>query len=122
MDELRNLDERKIPVPQITDDFPWVQRVLPLRNEDISCIQRLTEELVISGVLERVIEEKGIQSLGELQRLVAEAVAQAKYERDLNPAFWEPEVEALLGEDLPLEDVGENPGLNWGEDLDPKYS
>lgn len=115
------LPSRTIPLPEnVVVDYPGIPNIRQMHSNDIDAIRRLTTELVDAGVLERDVDEKQVQSIDELNVLVKAATDLAKSEEELNPDFYDADLEAELGGDLSAEDDWANPDLDGLDDYGNK--
>lgn len=112
-----SLPGRIIPEADISDfQPPALIKPEHLKGSDIKAISHLYEEFSSTGVIERQVSERNSQSLEELNAIVQEAAANAKYERDLNPEYYDRELDESLSGDLSAEDDWDNPILDGIDD------
>lgn len=108
---------RVIPTPEnVQVDLSKFHLVHDLHRKDAVLVERLKRELIQAGVLDREIEHRDIQTLAELNDMIAAATKVAKSEKELNPDFYDPDAEAVLGGDLDYEDDWVNPSLDGIDD------
>lgn len=92
-------NDRVIPVPKIAPfKDPVSSHYAALPNSDIQALKKLKEQLIETGVIDREVAERKVQSIEELNVIVAEAVALAKHEKELNPDFYDADLEEYLEE------------------------
>lgn len=109
---------RIIPEADVRDfNSPDLANIKPLHKSDIALLRSLSAELRVTGVIDR--EETVIegQTLVELSSIFAEAKEHQKYEKDINPAYYDAEADAFL-EDRQLTegDLFDNPSLDGIDD------
>lgn len=108
---------RVIPTPSVISvdlrSFPKNER---LNASDLAMLEGLKKQLMETGVIERPAMEREPQTQEELDAMVAEAIALAKSEKELNPDFYDPSVEEVLGEDLSFEEDWNNPSFDGVDD------
>lgn len=84
----------------------------PMSNGDVSILKSLSREFAQSGLVAAPEKKSPVTILEEASEMFSEAIAHAKYEKDLNPEFYHPEVEAMVQARKDVEgDTFENPDL-----------
>jgi len=108
-------------------DYVSVKRIPayhPLQNPDLRLLGELSQGLEKSGVVEdensknKSEKNVGIQKVDSFDEMFNEAVSAAKYEKELNPDFYSPEVEEELIKKVNNSDSNEN---NWNNPLIEGY-
>jgi hypothetical protein len=96
---------------------PDLGGIKPLHNSDITLLRSLSTELRVTGVIDREATVTESQTLIELNSIFSEAAEHQKYEKDINPAFFDSEADAFL-EDRQLTegDLFENPSFDGVDD------
>lgn len=96
---------------------PDLGGVKPLHDSDISLLRSLSTELQVTGLIDREATVTESQTLLELNNIFTEAEEHQKYEKDINPDFFDAETNALL-EDLQMSegDFFDNPSLDGIDD------
>lgn len=109
---------RIIPEADVRNfDTPDLACIKPLHKSDITLLRSLSSELRVTGVIDREATVTGGQTLLELNSIFSEAQEHQKYEKDINPAFFDAEADAFL-EDRQLTegDLFENPSFDGIDD------
>jgi hypothetical protein len=109
---------RVIPEADVRNfNTPDLAKVKPLHNSDISLLKSLSTELRVTGVIDREATVTESQTLLELNSIFSEAAEHQKYEKDINPAYFDAEADAFL-EDRQLTegDLFDNPSLDGVDD------
>lgn len=109
---------RVIPEADVRNfNAPDLVNIKPLHNSDINLLRSLTTELRVTGVIDREATVTESQTLIELNSIFSEAKEHQKYEKDINPAFFDAEADAFL-EDRQLTegDLFDNPSLDGVDD------
>lgn len=109
---------RIIPEADVRNfDAPDLACIKPLHKSDVSLLRSLTIELRVTGVIDRTATVTESQTLIQLSSIFSEAEEHQKYEKDINPAFFDAEADAFL-EDRQLTegDLFENPSFDGIDD------
>lgn len=96
---------------------PDLAGIKPLHNSDVSLLKSLSSELKVTGVIDREEIVAEAQTLVELNSIFSEAAEHQKYEKDINPSYFDAEADAFL-EDRQLTegDLFDNPSLDGVDD------
>ena len=96
---------------------PNLSHYRPTSSADLTLVRSLSKRLAQQGLLAR--DESPITVTESADAIFQEAAANAKSEKELNSAYYEPEVEALVAEREAREgDVFANPQLDGRDDYD----
>lgn len=97
---------------------PEIVKAQTLQKSDVTMLQVLSRELKVTGVIDRDPEkQKDRQTLHDLGDIFSEAESHQKYEKDINPAFYDAEADAILEDRQVTEgDLFENPSLDGVDD------
>lgn len=109
---------RVIPEADVRNfSAPDLVTIKPLHNSDINLLRSLSTELRVTGVIDREATVTESQTLMQLNSIFSEAKEHQKYEKDINPAFFDAEADAFL-EDRQLTegDLFDNPSLDGVDD------
>lgn len=111
--------DRKIPEADLGDfETPDIAKVRVLQNSDVELVMSLTNELRVTGVIDRNgVEIRDRQTLQELGAIFSEAELHQKYEKDINPEFYDEATDAILEDRQVTEgDLFDNPSLDGIDD------
>jgi hypothetical protein len=109
---------RVIPEADVRNfSTPNLAKIKPLHDSDITLLRSLQTELQVTGVIDREATVTESQTLIELNSIFSEAAEHQKYEKDINPSFFDAEADAFL-EDRQLTegDLFDNPSLDGVDD------
>lgn len=109
---------RIIPEADVRNfNSPDLVNIKPLHTSDITLLRSLSSELQVTGVIDREATVAETQTLVELNSIFSEAEEHQKYEKDINPAYFDAEANAFL-EDRQLTegDLFDNPSLDGVDD------
>jgi hypothetical protein len=96
---------------------PDLAGIKPLHNSDRTLLRSLSTELRVTGVIDREATVTETQTLVELNSIFSEAAEHQKYEKDINPAFYDAEANAFLEDRQFTEgDLFDNPSLDGIDD------
>lgn len=87
-----------------------------LTASDRATVEKIRGEFIECGVIDRDSTERSSQSVDEINAIMDEAARNAKYERELNPEYYDEEMDASLEGDLSMEDDWDNPILDGVDD------
>jgi hypothetical protein len=98
-------------------ETPDLVNIKPLHKSDIKLLRSLSSELRVTGVIDREETVRQGQTLVELSSIFSEAEKHQKYEKDINPSYFDAETDAFL-EDRQLTegDLFDNPSLDGVDD------
>lgn len=111
--------DRVIPQADLSNfKTPDIAKVKTLPKSDMDLVKSLSEELRVTGVIDRESDEPATrQTLQELGEIFTEAESHQKYEKDINPHQYDEESNAILEEREYTEgDLFDNPSLDGIDD------
>lgn len=112
--------ERSLPLPSLQGfRVPRMATTPPLREGDKALLERLTQELRSSGVIDRPVAPPPEQSRQELSSIIEEASVLAKSERELNPHFYDEDLTKALEDQVDKD--WDNPSLDGIDDYGVQF-
>lgn len=88
----------------------------PIKDNDKKMIKDLSKILIHQGVISKEEDIEAMVAESSFKELLREAVANAKYEKELNPEQYDPEVERLVAQEGDFHEDWENPSLDGIDD------
>lgn len=111
--------DRRIPTADLSGfQAPEIIKVQKLKESDMEMIKSLSDELKITGVIDRDATYMSVdQTLFQVNEMFSEAEEHQTYEKEITPDRYDPDTESFLeNRELTEGDLFDNPSLDGIDD------
>lgn len=111
--------DRRLPAADLSGfQAPEIIKIQKLKESDMAMIKSLSEELQITGVIDREVTTMSVdQTLFHVNEMFTEAEEHQTYEKEITPERYDPNTESFLeNRELTEGDLFDNPSLDGIDD------